>query len=89
MHAIKTAFTSATGTVAGYCRQTLGPDCQRPGHGRPAAREMLNMTVPGQSPLLAANGMMMAIAVVFFVAAFAIVLALKAANAVDTAYFGY
>ena len=54
-----------------------------------AAREMLNMMVSGQSLLLATNGLMMAIAVVFFVAAFAIVLAPKAARAVDAASIGH
>jgi DHA2 family multidrug resistance protein len=54
-----------------------------------AAREMFNNMVTGQSLLLATNGLMMAIAVVFFVAAFAIVLAPKAARAVDAASIGH
>ena len=54
-----------------------------------AAREMFNMMVSGQSLLLATNGLMMAIAVVFFVAAFSIVLAPKAARAVDAASIGH
>jgi DHA2 family multidrug resistance protein len=54
-----------------------------------AAREMFNNMVTGQSLMLATNGLMMAIAVVFFVAAFAIVLAPKAARAVDAASIGH
>lgn len=54
-----------------------------------AAREMFNMMVSGQSLMLATNGLMMAIAVVFFVAAFSIVLAPKAARAVDAASIGH
>jgi DHA2 family multidrug resistance protein len=54
-----------------------------------AAREMFNNMVTGQSLMLATNGLMMAIAVVFFVAAFAIALAPKAARAVDAASIGH
>jgi len=50
---------------------------------------MFNMMVSGQSLMLATNGLMMAIAIVFFVAAFAIVLAPKAARAVDAASIGH
>lgn len=52
-------------------------------------REALNMAVTGQSLMLATNGLMLAIAVVFFVSAFAIALAPKAAHAVDPATIGH
>lgn len=54
-----------------------------------AVREMLNMMVSGQSLLLATNGLMVSIAIVFFVAAVAIALAPKAARAVDAASIGH
>ncbi|SDY85395.1 MFS transporter, DHA2 family, multidrug resistance protein [Collimonas sp. OK242] len=54
-----------------------------------AAREMFNNMVTGQSLMLATNGLMMATAVVFFIAAFAITLAPKAARAVDAASIGH
>ena len=54
-----------------------------------AARELFNMMVTGQSLMLATNGLMMAIAVVFFVAAISIAFAPKAARAVDAASIGH
>jgi DHA2 family multidrug resistance protein len=54
-----------------------------------AAREMFDNMVTGQSMMLATNGLMISIAVVFFVAAFAIALAPKAARAVDAASVGH
>ncbi|HEY6018982.1 MAG TPA: DHA2 family efflux MFS transporter permease subunit [Candidatus Paceibacterota bacterium] len=52
-------------------------------------REALNMAVTGQSLMLATNGLMVAIAVVFFISAFAIALAPKAARTVDAAAIGH
>lgn len=54
-----------------------------------ATREMFNNMVTGQSLLLATNGLMMAIAVIFFVAAVSIALAPKAARSVDAASIGH
>jgi DHA2 family multidrug resistance protein len=55
----------------------------------PMAREMLNNLTTSQSLLLSTNGLMIAIAVIFFVSAFAIALAPKAARAVDAAAIGH
>jgi DHA2 family multidrug resistance protein len=52
-------------------------------------REALNMAVTGQSLMLATNGLMVAIAVIFFISAFSIALAPKAARAVDAASIGH
>ncbi|HEX8964180.1 MAG TPA: DHA2 family efflux MFS transporter permease subunit [Rhodocyclaceae bacterium] len=52
-------------------------------------REMLDAMVVGQSMMLSTNDMMMAIAVIFFVSAFAIGLAPKPAHAVDPATVGH
>jgi DHA2 family multidrug resistance protein len=54
-----------------------------------AAREMFNSMVTGQSLLLATNGLMVSIGIVFFVAAVAISMAPKAARAVDAASIGH
>lgn len=53
------------------------------------AREMLNNLVTGQSLLLATNGLMMVIGVVFFVSSISIALAPKATRAVDAASVGH
>ena len=52
-------------------------------------REALNMAVTGQSLMLATNGLMIAIAIIFFISAFAIALAPKAARTVDAASIGH
>ncbi len=52
-------------------------------------REALNMAVTGQSLMLATNGLMIVIAIIFFIAAFAIALAPKATRAVDAAAIGH
>ena len=52
-------------------------------------REALNMAVTGQSLMLATNGLMIAIAIIFFISAFAIALAPKAARTVDAAAIGH
>jgi DHA2 family multidrug resistance protein len=52
-------------------------------------REMFNNLVTSQSLMLATNALMMVIAVVFVVASIAIVLAPKAARAVDPASVGH
>ena len=54
-----------------------------------AIRETFNMMVTGQSLLLATNGLMLSIAVIFFISAFAIALAPKAARSVDAASIGH
>jgi DHA2 family multidrug resistance protein len=54
-----------------------------------AAREMFNQMVTGQSMLLATNGLMIVIAVIFFISAFAIVLAPKPTRTVDAAAIGH
>lgn len=53
------------------------------------AREMLNGMVTGQSLLLATNDLMIVIGIVFFISAFAIALAPKAARTVDAASIGH
>jgi DHA2 family multidrug resistance protein len=52
-------------------------------------REALNMAVTGESLMLATNGLMIAIAIVFFISAFAIAVAPKAARTVDAASIGH
>ncbi len=52
-------------------------------------REVLNRMVTGESLLLATNDLMVAIAVIFFISSVAIVLAPKAARAVDAASVGH
>ena len=54
-----------------------------------AAREMFNGLVTSQSLMLATNGLMIAIAIIFFISAFAIALAPKAARTVDAAAIGH
>jgi DHA2 family multidrug resistance protein len=53
------------------------------------ARELLNGLVTSQSLLLATNGLMIVIGIVFFVSSFAIALAPKAARTVDAASVGH
>lgn len=53
------------------------------------ARETLNNMVTNQSLLLATNGLMMVIAVIFFISAFAIALAPKPTRKVDAASVGH
>ncbi len=53
------------------------------------ARELLNGLVTGQSLLLATNGLMIVIGVVFFISSFAIALAPRAARSVDAASVGH
>ena len=60
-----------------------------PGIDPQVAREMLNNLVNGQSLMLATNGLMLVLAAVFVVSACAIVLAPKAARAVDAASIGH
>jgi len=52
-------------------------------------RELLDYAVQGQSLMLATNGLMMVIGVIFFISAFAIALAPKAARTVDAASVGH
>jgi DHA2 family multidrug resistance protein len=52
-------------------------------------REALNMAVTGESLMLATNGLMIVIAIIFFISAFAIVLAPRAARQVDAASIGH
>ena len=54
-----------------------------------AMREMFDNLVTSQSLLLATNGLMVVIAIVFFISAFAIVLAPKATRTVDAAAIGH
>jgi DHA2 family multidrug resistance protein len=59
------------------------------GNGAQAGRELLNMMVTGQSLLLATNGLMTVIGVVFLISAFAIVLAPKPSRVVDPSSVGH
>jgi MFS transporter, DHA2 family, multidrug resistance protein len=70
----------------------------RPGRSQPRSprglsgqmvREMLNNLVTSQSLMLATNSLMMVIAAIFLVASVSIVLAPKAARAVDAASIGH
>ncbi len=54
-----------------------------------AARELLDNMVTGQSMQLATNGLMLVIAVIFFISAFAIALAPKPTRTVDAASVGH
>jgi DHA2 family multidrug resistance protein len=54
-----------------------------------ASREMFNNMVTGQSMLLATNSLMIVIAIIFFISAFAIVLAPKPTRTVDAAAIGH
>ncbi len=60
-----------------------------PGIDPQMGREMLNNLVNGQSLMLATNGLMMVMAAIFIIAAVSIVLAPKAARAVDAASVGH
>jgi MFS transporter, DHA2 family, multidrug resistance protein len=60
-----------------------------PGLSGQMAREMLNNLVTSQSLMLATNGLMMVIGAVFIIASVSIVLAPKAARAVDAASIGH
>jgi DHA2 family multidrug resistance protein len=60
-----------------------------PGFDPQMGREMLNNLVSGQSLMLATNGLMMVMAAIFIIAAVSIVLAPKAARAVDAASVGH
>jgi DHA2 family multidrug resistance protein len=67
-----------------------GPQPQlAPGIDPQLGREMLDNLVSGQSLMLATNGLMMVMAVVFIIAAASIVLAPKAARTVDAASVGH
>jgi len=54
-----------------------------------AVREMFNMMVTGQSLMLATNSLMIVIAIIFFISAFAIALAPKPTRTVDAATIGH
>jgi DHA2 family multidrug resistance protein len=60
-----------------------------PGLSGQMVREMLNNLVSRESLMLATNGLMMVIAAVFIIASISIVLAPKAARAVDAASIGH
>jgi DHA2 family multidrug resistance protein len=60
-----------------------------PGTAGQFAREMLNNLVTSQSLLLATNGLMIVIGIIFIVASVSIVLAPKAARTVDAASVGH
>jgi MFS transporter, DHA2 family, multidrug resistance protein len=79
-HAKITDIVDPTGQVA-----TMLP----PGLSGQMVREMLNNLVTSQSLMLATNGLMMVIGAVFIIASVSIVLAPKAARAVDAASVGH
>jgi DHA2 family multidrug resistance protein len=79
-HAKLTDIVDPTGQVA-----TMLP----PGLSGQMVREMLNNLVTSQSLMLATNGLMMVIGAVFIIASVSIVLAPKAARAVDAASVGH
>jgi MFS transporter, DHA2 family, multidrug resistance protein len=79
-HAKLTDIVDPTGQVA-----TMLP----PGLSGQMVREMLNNLVTSQSLMLATNGLMMVIGAIFIVASVSIVLAPKAARAVDAASVGH
>jgi len=79
-HAKLTDIVDPTGQVA-----TMLP----PGLSGQMVREMLNNLVTSQSLMLATNGLMMVIGAVFIIASVSIVLAPKAARAVDAASIGH
>jgi DHA2 family multidrug resistance protein len=60
-----------------------------PGSNGQMVREMLNNLVTRESLMLATNGLMIVIAAVFIIASLSIVLAPKAARAVDAASVGH
>ncbi len=60
-----------------------------PGMTGQMAREMFNDMVTSQSLMLATNGLMIVIAIIFFISAFAIVLAPKPTRTVDPAAVGH
>ena len=60
-----------------------------PGTTGQALRELFNTLVTGQSLMLATNGLMVVIGIVFVIASFSIVLAPKAARTVDPASVGH
>jgi DHA2 family multidrug resistance protein len=79
-HAKLTDIVDPTGQAA-----TMLP----PGLSGQMVREMLNNLVTSQSLMLATNGLMMVIGAVFIIASVSIVLAPKAARAVDAASIGH
>ena len=79
-HARLTDIVDPTGQVA-----SMLP----PGLNGQMVREMLNNLVTSQSLMLATNGLMMVIGAVFIIASVSIVLAPKAARAVDAASVGH
>jgi DHA2 family multidrug resistance protein len=79
-HAKLTDIVDPTGQVA-----SMLP----PGLSGQMVREMLNNLVTSQSLMLATNGLMMVIGAVFIIASVSIVLAPKAARAVDAASVGH
>ena len=79
-HAKLTDIVDPTGQIA-----TMLP----PGLSGQMVREMLNNLVTSQSLMLATNGLMMVIGAVFIIASVSIVLAPKAARAVDAASIGH
>src|SRR6202035_5515665 len=79
-HARLTDIVDPTGQVA-----SMLP----PGLSGQMVREMLNNLVTSQSLMLATNGLMMVIGAVFIIASVSIVLAPKAARAVDAASVGH
>jgi len=54
-----------------------------------AGRELLNMAVTGQSLILATNGLMVVLGIVFLIASVAITLAPKAMRSVDPSSVGH
>jgi DHA2 family multidrug resistance protein len=60
-----------------------------PGTTGQVIRELFNQLVTGQSLMLATNGLMVVIGIVFIIASFSIVLAPKAARTVDPASVGH
>jgi MFS transporter, DHA2 family, multidrug resistance protein len=79
-HAKLTDIVDPTGQVA-----SMLP----PGLSAQVVREMLNSLVTSQSLMLATNGLMMVIGAVFIIASVSIVLAPRAARAVDAASVGH
>ena len=79
-HAKLTDIVDPTGRVA-----SMLP----PGLNGQMVREMLNNLVTSQSLMLATNGLMLVLGAVFIIAAISIVLAPKAARAVDAASVGH
>ena len=91
---VTTAWQNRTITAHAKLAAVVDPTGQLaaslpPGASGQGVREMLNNLVTSQSLLLATNGLMTVIAVVFVAASMAIVLAPKAARAVDPASVGH